>query len=1123
MTFATASLTNALSTASFRYDPSGIGLKSTQQLNVDWSRFENHTFFSSAEAKVNVGFEQIINGYPFDGTRIEVEEFLERLTGYERWLFDQFPRYRGALHFSGTQVGQTTGGTYIVATDAEGVSFPDVARRPTGQSIIDPDRSSMTLEAQLFIPAGGSNDVQVVCQKLGPVAGFTLYLASSSSGLIADVGFAVCSGSTSVSVTCPLVKGRYNHLCAVLDRSQGPASILLYRDAQLLQRSVGGYELGSITTDGAQLTIGSGSAFIVRGGVISPQQTLSGVMDEFRLFHECRTPEQQSRYAARALFGTPELKLYYRFNEPAPPLGASAIDSIVLDSSGNSLHAQVTNFTGTLRVDAAADDSNPMTLERDEFAPVLFPAHADVAALNQVLLTSASAYDAVNPNLITRLVPSHYIIDGQEHEGLNSPDGEIGGAYGGNSLPGTGRMGSTQYTLSFLYMWSRFFDEMKLFVDAFGTLRTVDYDSTGTVPDQFLGTLVRQQGFNMPPLFSDASIEQYVDAENVDAIASINVHSLQQIRSQLLRRVLVAMPDIVRSKGTQHSIRSFLRAIGIDPDNSVRIREYGGPSTRQLTFARETKYDMGVMLPFGTSSLITSPFLSASRTEPGWPGASGSFVLSTHYPPHGISAERGDGLLTSGSWTVEALVRFTPAQQPATTTSQSIIRMWTTGSALASGFGLIANLVAVSSSAEQRLTLHLAPGQQSTTAQPVMALTLQSASLLDGSQWQVSFGCVRNDAINSFASSSYFVRAGRAEFGRLIDVLTTSSYFKELDGGTTPINVFRAWSSTHNASGVYLTVGAGQSIAESTTLGTQFLNHALYAPQEARAQTFTGQMGQLRFWSKALSNDEWLEHVRNPRSTGVDEPLVNHDNERSRSGSFGRLRLCALNRHALEASSDGVVVFTDDASSAFHLTGTGFTPNAVPTVAQRFDYSHLSPYFDEGSTNEKVRIRGLNVQDTSMPWAAYGAAYEVPRHEEPTDDSRFAIEFSLIDALNRDIMTLFSALTPFDSLLGNPELALSDDYPELERLRETYFKRLTGKLNFDAFLEFYRWFDGTIGTFIEQLVPRKTRFKGTNFVVESHVLERAKIAYRHADMYLRQSLRPASPLVTEHSASLRRY
>jgi hypothetical protein len=42
-------------------DPIGTGLKNTQQLLVDWSDYTRHVFFNSAEAKVNLAFDQIVN------------------------------------------------------------------------------------------------------------------------------------------------------------------------------------------------------------------------------------------------------------------------------------------------------------------------------------------------------------------------------------------------------------------------------------------------------------------------------------------------------------------------------------------------------------------------------------------------------------------------------------------------------------------------------------------------------------------------------------------------------------------------------------------------------------------------------------------------------------------------------------------------------------------------------------------------------------------------------------------------------------------------------------------------------------------------------------------------------
>ena len=87
-------------TASFTEDAPGSGLKSTQQIPVDWSKFENHTFFNSAEANVNSAFDTIINYYPFDGNRREIDKFNSDLTGFEKYIFSRFPKNLGYLNFS---------------------------------------------------------------------------------------------------------------------------------------------------------------------------------------------------------------------------------------------------------------------------------------------------------------------------------------------------------------------------------------------------------------------------------------------------------------------------------------------------------------------------------------------------------------------------------------------------------------------------------------------------------------------------------------------------------------------------------------------------------------------------------------------------------------------------------------------------------------------------------------------------------------------------------------------------------------------------------------------------------------------------------------------------------------
>lgn len=1115
LSFSQVKDTNISSTSSFLYDAGNTGLKNTQQLNVDWSKFENHTFFSSAEAKVNLAFDQIINGYPFDGSRAEIEAFFERMTGFDRYVFDNFPKYRGQLLFSGTQVGEDTdgtSGTWIKVKDHAGSLYPEISKNRTGDSVINPRNGvSFTVETHVFIPEI-TNDTQVIFQKLsGSLQGFSLYLTPSVLTSSCTATFSVVSGSTSVSADVTLNKGVFNHICTTLNRETGVDYVDFYVNEVLEKRSRLSSKIGELDIDASDVLIGTGTVLSLTSGDITPTQTFSGSLDEFRIFHSVRSINQQELFAKKAIYSTPDLKLYYRFNEPPPPLTpveSDAVNSIVLDSSGNSLHSLINNFTGSLRQNVSDDPTSLMVYEKSETTTVLFPAYPDIVTLNTTLLTSASLFDAANPNLITRLIPQHYLRDGAAQDGTVESDDFGNSTYGGTGMPGQGQLTPSQIIVSFLYIWARFFDEMKLYIDTFSSLRYLDYDNTDNVPNNFLYDIVKQYGFHLPPLFNGANIDQYINAENIGMEIATSAFPLKAVQNELLRRVLINMPDVIRSKGTQHAIRSFLRAVGIDPDNSMRIREFGGPTTRQLSFSREVRSEPNAMIEFISSSLAVSPFLSASRREVGYPTPRGTMVQSSLFPPHGVSNQNSDGLLTSGSWTVEGIYKYTPINlNRMSTATQSLGRLVVTGS---NGPAFVTNLLAISSSVEPKVLLYVRPGAASDSPSLRLEVTLPDGAFFDSNRWSVSYGCYRNDdpALNSIVSSSYFLRVATQNQGEISYFQSTSSYFHETPAGE--VNAFRNISSD-TPSGSFIAIGQNQSINSGSSLTDLFLNNILEAPDEARATVFDGRVSNMRFWSKALSEIEWREHVRNYKSLGVQDPLINYNYVIASTGSFEKVRLDTFTKQYERTANStaslgpiGNLTFIDYSVNGNHMIGTGFPYDSRSVIGEIFDYSYLSPYFDEASTSEKVRVRGYLDQRLvdATPWAGVAPVHEIVRSERPTDDTRLSIEFSLIDSLNRDIVTLFSTFDAIDNALGAPELIYSPDYPDLERLRDVYFNRISRKINYQDFFEFFRWFDKSLGTFIEQLVPRKTKFKGTNFVIESHMLERNKLEHLTCEIYL---------------------
>ena len=141
-------------------------------------------------------------------------------------------------------------------------------------------------------------------------------------------------------------------------------------------------------------------------------------------------------------------------------------------------------------------------------------------------------------------------------------------------------------------------------------------------------------------------------------------------------------------------------------------------------------------------------------------------------------------------------------------------------------------------------------------------------------------------------------------------------------------------------------------------------------------------------------------------------------------------------------------------------------------------------------------------------------------------DNRFEIQIHLQRGLDEDIMNIFSTIQSLDDALGKPELVFAREYPGIKDMRNLYFNRLTDKVNYKNFFDLFRWVDDAFSTLIEKYIPRNTRFLGINLIIESHALERYKVAYGHSPIYIgeddRDRLR-SQILVSQRSGVIKRF
>jgi hypothetical protein len=1123
--------TNLASTSSFRYGDKDY-LVSTQQVKTDFSRFENHTFFHSAVANVNEAFDRIVNFYPFEGTKKNIEEFEDTLTGFEKHVLDNFPKNVGYLNFSGTQPGESIdNGTYIEVLDRSGAKINAISDRIDGRKVLDPFTSSFSFEFWIN-PASIPNDNQIVLQKYSSLShNFTLALSQSDSSSDCNLHFSISSGSNYLNVNGKVDKGEFSHVAAMYDRFNTGRLKLLINDN--IFTSSNQQILGSIDYQASSLYIGKGNnaRHVLNTSVFNVQESFSGSLDDLKFFHKVNTIDDIKKNKFKSFYPSKiddTLKLYYKFNEPS---GSYTGNDIVIDSSGNSLHSRIENLTFSTRLTGSV----PVLSENINKNPVLFPTYPAVNALNVDLLTSASLYDDFNPNLITRLIPSHYFDQGTNFRDYTEELDRLGNSFSSISNSNIGKKKSEipppQVLMKLLFTYAKYFDELKIYVDTITSFRNTLYEEYDTTPDALLQEKAKLTNTHLPKLFKHANIEQFFEGIDITDNKSIAVKSLEKIQKEIWRRYITEAPRLNLRRGTIDSIKSVFRNAGIEPDNIFNLREYGGSKEKSLDESKELKKDVFNFLSF-TGSLgkamstvnnqgypndaeiprIKSNFLSASRVQIGKPYIAGNFINPSDTNIHGYSNNKNDGLLTSGSFTYEGFYKWDQDYSA----PESLIRLHVTGtSAPSTKEAAIINLVGNNS----QLELYV---RDSITDDSTLNLVLTGANVFDNDIWYVSFG--KHDAhdLDTSGTGSYFIRAAKQLNGDIVESYVTSSY-KQNQNDSVLKNI-----SAFNSSGSFLVIGR-QSFQETSSHFLNDTNGGNASPAAASYTRFTGYLANPRFFSKGLTNIEWINHAKNYRGHGVDDARINYNFSNNTSGSFERLVLLTDAKQSTTASdASGNFRLFDFSQNGYHFNGSNFKTNTLVVKPTRVNYEILSDKFDINFSREKVRIRSFQDQENleNSYYSSIAPVSEILPSEESMDDNRFSIDMSVMKALNEHILLIMSDYSLFETIYGNPNTIFSDTYHEAANMREIYFNNLLEKLDLQKYRELFKWIDNTFSQSVYKMLPRSTNFLGINFIYESHVLERNRMRYLSDEIYMNSLQRDASRgniYLSQFSSKLKRF
>lgn len=535
---------------------------------VDYSDYSNFVFFNSAVDYFNITGEKILNEFPFDGSRENIQAYLDDLDDYQRYVVSVWPSRIGHLRFN-----PSVSSSYVSIED---VGIEDNVQK-TG--LLSVGTGSWTVEAWCIPPPAltGTEDVMVLFQKTGSLGdGYTAFFSGSR------IHFRVSSGSSTDEVSGQYNSGQTSYYSFVFDRQSATSSLSLVTGSSyefpVVVSSVPVTVTGTLYMGVGGTFLGSGS---ITGKIVRP---FTGSIDDFRVWKIARSLSSLSSSFNAKIFSQENLVALWRFNESGSVLNDQAKNSIVWDHSGHKINGRIIDYFDAIR-------GSGSLLPYDQRDLILDFDSSDVQFFVLEQQNSGTVYDRTNDNIVTRLIPAEFFKLEQ--------------------------FKNTDVLEKFLYILARQFDFLKVRIDQFVHVLKTNYTRYDQAPDALLVDVARFFGWEFTGNFLSADAFQYILGKNVLGNLESNKElemKLFEIKNEFWRRTLNNLMHLYKTKGTRESIESLLRVYGVNK-NFVRLKEYGYKPYGALGTFRIAAEKSVYALGFGSGSLtgsLSSSFFSAS-------------------------------------------------------------------------------------------------------------------------------------------------------------------------------------------------------------------------------------------------------------------------------------------------------------------------------------------------------------------------------------------------------------------------------------------------------------------------------------------------------------------------------
>ena len=1057
------------------------GFFSTQQIeSVNFGNFEEHVFFDSAIEKTNYSFKKIFNDYPYDGSERDLLNYLNELDGYTRFILkNKHSKNKGYLRFDGNH--------YINIKDRNGWLLNDYNKQIKTGILNLVDNFSFSFDFWVYpfhLTDNEVNNEQILIQKVDESNnGYTIFLDSFTDNSC-NVNFFISKGSEYKKIVTSIDLDKWSHVNLSINVLEENNEKVL--KGKYFINSVPSLEKTTITGSGITLlfdsgfnnidmTIGKGKSHTLdSSGVldtIDGSFNFIGLLDELRVFAgTTRDREVIAKEKDENITSNSSLKLYLKFNEPS---SSYVNNNIVLDHSGNKLHGVIkdnnrnlTNQSDTsLLREEYTNIKTPLKYERLEDNPVLFPNYLPTITVQNKLLESARQYDLVNPNAFWKLFPKNIFIEGSDFDDVSQTYVNENSATPSESLFNS-KSSANHKMINLLSIWARFFDQIKMYIDSITKLIDVNYDNLNNdkkIDGILLPLALKLSGYNFREILPYPVLEKLKN-KNLTHEEVISNVSIRQIQNNLWQRFLINSKDVLMSKGTKSGINSIFNSFGLEASKFISIKEFNGQNKFNIDNNFYTKKTNFKEIDFSCGPELFNESTQENR-------------LYFKTPSYSNSNEN-NLLHIDKEWSVECLYSYDSEKTEAYSLKQSILRL--DNNAVDNVYARPhINIVFERNNKKNKTGNLYVYVNDDNNDDNVKVSLIENVDLLNG---EIHHVCLRRKEIkNSNQVLSYF------EYVLTVNSTSNNFFSKEIKSTSiqTKIDISNKASLNNR-----FTIGYYESYEDTSE--PSYLSNLSYLTN------FLGKISNFRVYNKSFSEQELLLKCKAfttvSLDNGTDSSILNIDLfENLNNINFDS----ETNQYTIQSLIDLSHSKLSDFNKAYLSLGASIS-DYMPFKSRKIHSLNQNYEVDFPRSNNFIHINSFKSENFKKQYANNNLE-NMPRVSPDylySKDTRLSIDFSMINFLNQDILKIININKLFSEKLSQSANLYEDSYTDLNDLRNKYFERLEREIDISEIYQMYKYFDNILEELLYSCIPSKVKYKGFNFVYESHALERSKYQYK---------------------------